>query len=308
MTMEKKPETYKLVLILSIGVIAISIASIWIKKCTAPALVIAFYRLSIASVFYLGLSYTRVSTRLKRKRIPHKFLMILSGIFLALHFASWITSLRYTSVASSVVLVQTSPIFVALGSYLLLKERMNWRLFLGITITLCGALIIGTNDASLEGSQLLGNALAVVGALCAAGYLIIGRRVRSNMETITYVAIVYSAAAITILLLVWIKQHSLINFNAETFFYLIGIAIGPQIIGHTSQNWALKYLSATSVAVVALGEPIGATILAVFLLGEQPSLLKIAGAVIILAGVAFTLYAENQKKKSSHRCLYAKPG
>ncbi len=276
---------------------AISIASIWIKKCSAPTLIIALYRLAIAAVFYTVLTFTKSSLRLTKRLLPDSLLLLLSGIFLALHFATWITSLRYTSVASSVVLVQTSPVFVALGSFFILKEKLPWPLITGIVVTLCGAIIIGANDASLEGSQLTGNALAVAGAICAAGYFLIGRISREKLETITYVSIVYSVAAITVLVLVIAQRYSMVDYSAQTFLYLIGIAVGPQIIGHTSLNWALKYFSATSVSVAALGEPIGATVLAIFLLGEQPSLLKIAGAVIILAGVTITLVAENRNKQ-----------
>lgn len=291
------PANSRVFLVLGIGLIAISFASIFIKVCQAPAFVIAFYRLGISSLLYTALiqmrgrhSHLTIDSRQVR-------LALFSGAFLSLHFATWITSLKYTTVASSVVLVQTSPIFVALGSALFLREKSSWFSKFGIIIAFCGAVLIGAMDFSLQSGALFGDILAILGAIGAAGYLLIGRKLRAQLDTFHYVAIVYGTAAALTLMLVVFQGQSLVQYDGNTFFWLLLIALVPQTIGHTSLNWALKYFSATAVAIVTLGEPIGAAFLAWLLLDENVSALKIIGGTIILLGVLITLLAENRSRR-----------
>jgi len=222
-------------------------------------------------------------------------LALLSGLFLALHFATWITSLKYTSVLSSVVLVQISPVFVALGSFLLLKERLSALTLVGILATLSGGVIIAAHDFSLSQSSLTGNLLAVAGALGAAGYFLAGRKLRTNIDTLRYVSAVYSTAALSLLLLTGLSGNSFIGYSRTDYLLFAAIAIIPQVVGHTSLNWALKYFSATAVAVITLGEPIGAALLAFVILGEPLGLIKIVGATVILSGVVMVLFAESRE-------------
>ncbi len=286
-------------LILGFGLIAISFASIFIKLCSAPALVIASYRLTIASLFYLG------ATRIKSGPIwatfspPQRKLAVLSGLFLALHFATWITSLKFTSVVSSVVLVQSSPVFVALGSFLLLKERLSVLMVVGILITFGGGLFIAAHDFSVSQSSLTGNLLAVGGAIGAAGYFLVGRKLRASIDTLRYVSAVYSAAALALLVLTGLSGASFFGYSFKDYLLFAAIAMIPQVIGHTSLNWALKYFSATAVAVITLGEPIGAALLAFAILGEPLGLVTIAGAAVILSGVVMVLFAEGREYSRS---------
>lgn len=284
------------ILVLGVGLIAISFASIFIKLCDAPSLVIAAYRLTIASTFYIVFTRIRSGPILSSYSKSQLKIVIISGIFLTIHFATWITSLKFTSVASSVVLVQSAPIFVAMGSFIFLREKPTKLMLLGIIIALSGSIIISAHDFSLDKNSLVGNLLAVAGAIGAAGYLLAGRRLRVEIDTFRYVTVVYSVTAILLLLIVLISGNSLLGYSSQTYLLLFAIAMIPQVIGHTTVNWALKYFSATAVAVIILGEPIGASILALVILGETLSAIKIIGGLIILIGVIIALFAEPRKQ------------
>ncbi|HNR67755.1 MAG TPA: DMT family transporter [bacterium] len=270
---------------IGLGILAMSFASILIKLCDAPALVIAAYRLAIAAAFYtLWVMADKHKNRRQLANLPWKALLM-AGLFLALHFAAWIASLASTSVASSVVLVQLSPVFVAFGSLFILQEKVTRFQWLGILLAVLGAITIGAHDFYRQQSSLAGNILAVVGAMGSAGYFVAGRICRKKMDTAQYVAVVYAIAAAATIFCLALLQQPLFGYPSPTLLLLLAIAIGPQIIGHTSLNWALKYFSATQVAIIVLIEPVGASLLALFLLHEPLSLEKIAGALLILFGV-----------------------
>ena len=256
---------FRLYTFLSIGIIAISTASIFIKLCDAPALVIATYRLILASLMLSPLTGYRKPWRgWERKDLGWFFL---SGLFLSLHFALWIGSLKYTSVASSVVLVTTHPIFVGVGGLLFLKERLGLNLIIGIAFSVLGNGLIGYGDMTLSKGALTGDGLAFLGAIAASGYLLVGRKMRKDQELFSYIFPVYSTAGLILILLSVIFRQSFYGYSASTYFYLFLLALVPQLIGHTTFNWALKYLPASIVAVAILGEPIGSTILALFYFG-----------------------------------------
>jgi drug/metabolite transporter (DMT)-like permease len=281
-----------LYVILLIGILAVSFASILIKLCDAPSLVIATYRLSFASLFFVS------SVGLKRMNPLAYFtshdlnLAFLSGIFLSIHFATWITSLKYTSVASSVVLVSTAPIFVALGSIIFLKEKLSKLLSVGIGITMVGAVILSAQDFSQGQDQILGDLLAFSGAIGGAGYFLIGRKLRARIDTLAYVTVVYSTTALLLILITALLDFSFVGYDPKIYLLFFLIAFIPQVIGHTSFNWALKYVSAALVSVVTLGEPIGASLLAYLLLGEKITAFQIIGGILILTGVAFAIKGE----------------
>ncbi|MBN1153637.1 DMT family transporter [candidate division KSB1 bacterium] len=283
----------RVITILFLGLVAISFGSIFVKLCDAPSFVIASYRLGIASLFYLGTTWMSRDRVWKGLPWSQRRVAVISGLFLTLHFTTWISSLKYTSVASSVVLVQTAPIFVGIGSYVFLRERPGRFTIMGIVITLSGAVIIGANDFAIDSASVLGNGLAVLGAIGAAGYMLAGRKLRSSMNTRVYVTIVYSICASLIIFMTLSSGKSFTGYDSSTYIYLVAAALLPQIIGHTIFNWALKFFTATTVSVVLLGEPIGATLLAYLILQETVSLQQIVGGIIILAGVSLVLYNEN---------------
>jgi drug/metabolite transporter (DMT)-like permease len=275
------------------GIAAVSSASILIRYAQreAPSLVIAAARLTLASLILAPMALTRYRSEYRRLTRLDRWLAILSGFFLALHFATWISSLEYTTVASSTVLVSTSPLFVAVASWLFLREKMGRAVIVGLVVALVGSVIIGLSDAGKASSTLrnalLGDALAFAGAVTVAGYLLIGRRLRAKVSLVPYIAVVYGTAAAVMLAMVGFARQTCSGYSPATYGWLVLLALVPQLIGHSSFNWALAHLPATFVSVATLGEPIGSTLLAYLILGETPTPVKIMGAVIILVGIAF---------------------
>ncbi len=273
----------RLYFLLPIGIIAISTASIFIKLCEAPALVIAAYRLTLASLILLPFAgYKKVWKGWNRSEWRW---FVLSGVFLALHFAFWIASLKFTSVASSVVLVSTNPLFVGIGAWLFFQEPLRANLICGIVLSVFGSGLISFGDVALSKEALMGDGLAILGALTASGYLLIGRKMRKGQELLSYVFPVYSAAAFVLILLSLAFQKPFFGYSSSTYLFLFLLALIPQLIGHTTFNWALKYLPASMVAIAILGEPVGSTILAFFILGETLTPLKIIGGILIFMGI-----------------------
>jgi drug/metabolite transporter (DMT)-like permease len=226
-------------------------------------------------------------------------LALLAGLFLALHFAAWISSLEYTSVTSSVVIVTTAPLWVALVSPFALKESLKRNAALGLALALVGGVIVALSDACnwqgglvcpslvdfFKGQSLLGNFLALAGAWMSAGYILIGRRLRTKLSLMPYIFVVYGMAALVLIVLMVGAGQSPFGYSATTYLWLAALALIPQLLGHSTFNWALRYLPASFVSVTLLGEPVGSTILAYFLLGETPTPFKLAGAALILAGI-----------------------
>jgi len=276
-----------LLLLIPIGILAVSTASIFIKLCDAPALIIATYRMVFASLILLPYAlYKRTGKPWGRKETGW---LLLSGFFLSLHFAFWIASLKYTSVASSVVLVTTHPIFVGIGARLFLKERMGFYLIFGIILSVLGTALISYGDMSLSEKALMGDGLALLGALTASGYFLVGRKMRKSQDLFSYILPVYSTAALALIVFSLAFQESFFGYSPSTYFYLILLALVPQLIGHTTFNWALKYLPASMVAITILGEPVGSTILAYLILGEGLTPFKMIGGILILAGILIAL-------------------
>jgi drug/metabolite transporter (DMT)-like permease len=274
---------------------AISTASIFIKLCDAPVLIIATYRMMLASLLLTPFAcYQRTWRGWGRNELGW---FLLSGLFLGLHFAFWIASLKYTSVASSVVLVTTHPIFVGIGGWLFLKERLGSDLVLGIALSVLGSGWISYGDMSLSRETLMGDGLALLGAIAASGYLLVGRRMRRDRDLISYIFPVYSTAGLMLILFALIFQEPFFGYSSSTYLYLFLLALVPQLLGHTTFNWALKYLPASIVAIAILGEPIGSTILAYFFLGEGLNMWKIIGGILILAGILIALRKKALKYK-----------
>ncbi|MCX8117877.1 MAG: DMT family transporter [Desulfobacterota bacterium] len=277
----------RLYLFLPVGIVAISTASIFIKLCEAPALVIAAYRLALASLLLLPWAAYRKVWR-NWTGVEWRWL-ILSGVFLALHFAFWIASLKFTSVASSVVLVSTNPLFVGLGASMFFKEPLRPTLILGILLSVAGSGLISFGDVALSKEALMGDGLALLGAVAASGYLLVGRKMRKGQDLLSYIFPVYSTGAILLTLISLAFQKPFFGYPPVTYLFLFLLAVVPQLIGHTTFNWALKYLPASMVAIAILGEPVGSTILAFFILGETLTFLKVIGGLLILTGILTAL-------------------
>jgi len=271
--------------VLAIGVISVSFAAVFIRLADAPSLVIAAYRLCLAALILAPFA-VKLSGRELRK-IPGRNLamMLLAGGFLALHFGLWVTSLSYTSVATSVVLVTATPIFTAVASYLLFKEKLTVKIVLGITVSIGGSVVIGYGNWSIGTNQLLGAGLALAGALAIAGYLLTGRRLRRTTGLLSYTFVTYSSAAVLLLITALASGYSLSGYSGNTYLMFVLLALIPQILGHSSLNWSLKFMPATMVTIAVLGEPIIATTLAFLILNESPTLTEIIGGILILGGI-----------------------
>jgi drug/metabolite transporter (DMT)-like permease len=285
-----------------IAILAVSTASIFIRFAQidgAPSLVIAALRLTFATIILTPVALVKHREELKRFTRTEILAGLFSGIFLALHFATWISSLEYTSVASSVVFVSTGPLWVALLSPVLLNERLAKTALVGLGLSLLGGTIIGLSDACvwdaglscpalqdvLQGRAMFGNFLALAGAWTVTGYLIIGRKLRANISLIPYIFMVYGFAAIVLIGIMFAAGDSPFGYAPKTYGWIFLLAALPQLVGHSTYNWALKYLPAALVAVTTLGEPIGSAILAFFILKETPGVATIVGGVFILTGI-----------------------
>lgn len=296
---------FTLPIALTIATLAVSTASIFIRFAQAdgaPSLVIAALRIAFATLMIAPVALTRHLDEIKRFTRTEFLLGVFSGIFLAAHFATWITSLEYTSVASSVVFVGTGPLWVALLSPILLKEHISQTAIIGLILAVIGGAIIGLADACvwengfacpalgdiLQGRAMWGNFLALMGAWAVTGYLIIGRKLRAGTSLVPYIFLVYGMAAVALIIIMFVSGNTPFGYKPSTYGWIFLLAAIPQLIGHTTYNWTLKYLTATMVAVTVLGEPIGSATLAYFLLNETPSLATIAGGVLILAGIFLT--------------------
>lgn len=212
------------------------------------------------------------------------------GVVLAVHFATWITSLSYTSVASSVIFVHVDPIFVALVSHFVLGEKVSRRVALGIGIAFLGASIIALGDLGVGGENLLGDALSLIGAIALGIYIMAGRRLRQKLDLTTYVTPVYAVSAIMLAFGSAVVGAPLTGYDSETILMFAAIALVPMIFGHTLYNWALKWISAPVVSISLLGEPVGASLLAFLILGESPSPLTLVGGAVTLAGILVCTY------------------
>ena len=278
-------------LVMFVSIIAVSTASIFIRWSDAPAVIIAMYRMLISVALLLPF-FIRNNGIAKLRLLGARGLLGLTGVgvVLAIHFVSWITSLGMTSVASSVIFVHSDPIFVAIVSNFFLKERINRRVLAGIIISLIGVTVIAMGDAVISESSLRGDLLALLGGLMLGIYLLGGRMFRRDLDLTTYVVPVYTSAALVLVIMSVITGATLTGYASREYLLFFLIALVPMIFGHTLYNWALKYVPAPVVSVSLLGEPVGASILAFFLLNEVPSGQVLVGGVVTLTGILLSSY------------------
>ncbi|MBI1801331.1 MAG: DMT family transporter [Chloroflexi bacterium] len=279
-------------LALGLGIGAVSFAAILIRKAEAPSLVIAAYRLTLASLVLAPFALVRARGEFSRFSRREWGFSAAAGAFLALHFATWVTSLQFTSVASSVALVTTAPMWVALASFALWGQRPRRVTTLGIALAVIGSALIGGGSFALGGDAWVGDALALAGAWAGAGYFMLGRSLRARASLLAYIAPVYTVAALLLIALALAARQPLGGYPPTTYLLFAALAFGPQLLGHSSFNYALKFLSATFVTVVILGEPVGSSLLAVFLLNEIPPPIVVAGGLLVLAGIALVARGE----------------
>ncbi|HEX2182645.1 MAG TPA: DMT family transporter [Rubrobacteraceae bacterium] len=266
--------------------LAVSAAAIFIRLAEAPAIAVAFWRCALGAALLLPPALVR------RERFPRGkglYVGVASGVALGAHFGFWISSLDHTSVAASVVLVSTQPVFVAILAYLLFGERTSTLSFAGVLAALAGTAVIAGDD-SVGSAALLGNALALAGAVTVAVYVLIGRSSRTGgMGVLPYSVVVYSAAALSLLPVALALDVPLWGYSGETWFWLWAITLGPQIMGHTVFNWALRYVEASILSGTILAEPVVSALLAWLILSERPGIATIIGGAIVLLGLFLLL-------------------
>lgn len=275
-----------------VGVIAVSTASIFIRfaqQAGANSLAIAALRLMIATLVLLPFALNRCRDEFRALSRRDLLIATVSGTFLGGHFATWILSLEFTRVVSSVVLVSLSPLFIAAASALFLKEPLTTRIVIGMLIAIAGGVLIGLSDSggTVPGQNpTLGNVLALAGALCMTPYLIIARALRSKFSLLAYITLVYGAAAVVLMLVVLLTRTPLTVGDPWAYLWIALLALMPQLVGHTSFNWSVRRLPAVYGTIPVLGEPVGSTILAMLVLGEVVRPLTLLGAALALAGIA----------------------
>jgi drug/metabolite transporter (DMT)-like permease len=280
------PRKWVLVGSVSLAVLAISFAAILIRLAEAPPLAISFWRNAFGTLFLLPFLVRQNSNfPTGRSRVG----AIVAGLALSVHFGFWITSLEFTSVASSVVLVCTQPIFVTLLAWFFLRERISRTAFAGIIVAIIGTFLIGS-DYQFGPEAFMGNMLALAGAVAIAVYVLIGRWIRSDgTGLVPYTILVYGSAALSLLIVCLLMKIQLFGFSWATWLCLFLITLGPQLMGHTVFNWALRYVKAPILSGTILLEPVLSTALAWAILHEVPPAASIGGGFIILLGLGLVL-------------------
>ncbi|ASS74518.1 hypothetical protein CIG75_05575 [Tumebacillus algifaecis] len=297
MEQDKKLPVSPLVFLI-IGVLAVSFSAIIIKWSTAPAAILGLYRL-LFTFLLLGPFLLTKAARQEVKTLSLRTwaLIALSGVFLAFHFILWIGSLKYTTVASSTILITLQPIFVMVMAYLTLKERTSWQAWAGAGIAMIGSTFIGWGDLQISGTALWGDLLSLLGTLVISGYLVIGQYLRGAMSSMVYSLLVYVFAIFVMFFYCIGEGYSLVDYSGREWFLFALLAVIPTVFGHTLFNWLLKYVSATTISMAILGEPICATILAYLLLGEAVTWAQWIGGGIIMSGI--WLFLSTQKRQGA---------
>jgi len=280
-------------LLLTLGVSAVSFSAVLVRLADAPPLAVAFYRCAMASAVVLPLALLRNGPAFRRLTRRQLGLCVMSGAFLALHFATWIPSVSLTTVAASTVLVTTSPLWVALLGRLI-GERMSKRAAGGVLIALVGTVIITGGGLGGSGRDVAGDALAVLGALFAAAYVLAGRSLRQELPLLPYVSVVYVTSAALMAVAMLARGTPFTGYSPKVWLLFALMTAGPQLLGHTVFNLLLGELSATVVAVSIMAEPVGATVLAFAVLGEAPGLATLIGSALVLTGVYVGITAQTR--------------
>lgn len=277
---------------LTLAIIALSFSSVFISylaQAQVAPLAIAFYRTAFAML--LLLPATLVGKRRELASLSRKELLLIagSGAFLAIHFGAWISSLNYLPISTSVILVNTHPLFVVFASWLFLKERPTRRVLLGTAIGFVGMLIISKDGLSDLAFAFKGQLLAVIGALAVVGYFIIGRAVRSRVSLLAYVVPMYAICAALLLFWSLVADSHLYPYRASVWALFLALAVVPTILGHTVFNWAIKHVRPSTISLTFLGEPVVASILAFLFFSQTPPVETYVGGAFVLGGVYLTM-------------------
>ncbi len=298
---QEKSKSIGLPLIISI--IAISFSSIFVKWSEASASIMAMYRMLFASLLLTPMVW---QNRQELRKINKKTALFLffSGVFLAFHFVLWFGSLKFTTVASSTVILTLQPIISLIGGFFLFKERTTASALLTMGIAIIGAMMIGWGDFGLSQEAMLGDLLSFFSVIAVVGYLLIGQTVVKQLSHWIYSFCVFSCASIVLVIFNFSTNVSFTGYSANDWGIFLLLAIVPTV-SHVINNWLMNYVNATTISMSILGEPVGSTILAYFILRERLTAWQIAGGVIVLIGV-FLFLIQRQKRLAVHEPFHMK--
>lgn len=281
---------------LVIGVLAVSTSAIFVKLISAPAPVIAFYRLFFSTVliapFFFAKSLGEVKGMLKKDWI----FSLLAGVFLAFHFILWFESLNFTSVASSVVLVTLQPLFAFIGTYFFFKEKVSKIAIISGGIAIVGSVIISWGDFQISGLALFGDVLALVACALVTANFLMGQEIRKRHSLTLYTFIVYGSSSLTLFIYCLLLKYPLAPYPLSDWYYFLLLAIIPTLLGLSLLNWSIKWVSANTISVVILFEPVGAIILAYYILHEKVVITQIIGSVVIMVGIILFLLEKRMNR------------
>ncbi len=264
---------------------AVSTAAILIRLSDSHPLTIALWRLLIAEAFLLPFAIPTIKRELPELDKRTLIGLVMVGLILALHFGLWIWSFQFTTVASSVLLVTTHPIFVALISYSAFGERFGPKVLIGMVLALIGSVVVIGGDLTFSGEAVKGNLLALGGGLMAGIYILAGSRFRKRLSLPTYAYLVYGPASLFLLVATLISRIEIVPVDPAEYLIFLLLALGPMLAGHTIYNWSLKFVSPTVISVTLLGEPVGSSILAMLILSEYPGTGALLGGPLVLLGI-----------------------
>lgn len=272
-------------LVIFIGVLAVSASAIFVKLSTAEAGTTAFYRMFFSVILMMPLFLKNHLGELKGLKNRDWIFSIVAGVLLAFHFILWFESLNYTSVASSTVLVTLQPLFAIVGTYFFFKERLSLKALVAMLIAIAGSVLISWGDFQLGGSAFYGDMLALIACAFVTGYMLFGQDVRSRVGLTTYTMIVYAVSAITLAVYMLVKGESFTTNEPMNWLWFALLAIVPNLLGHTLFNWAIKYVSTNTTSIMILFEPIGASILAYWIFNEHLIITQYVGGAVVIVGI-----------------------
>ncbi|MBS4200118.1 DMT family transporter [Bacillus sp. FJAT-49732] len=281
---------------LIVGVLSVSTSAIFVKLSSADAAVIAFYRLFFSVLIMIPFFFPKYIKELFLMNKKEWSFSIIAGIFLAFHFILWFESLNYTTVASSTVLVTLQPLFAFVGTFLLFNEKFSAKAILCAIIAIIGSVIISWGDFKISGSALYGDFLALVACAFITAYLLFGQEVRKRISLIAYTFTVYLISSIVLFIYVLFSGSTLYPYPPSDWIYFVLLALIPTLLGHTLFNWSIKWLSTSTISMAILFEPVGAAILAFYILNETILWTQIIGGLIIIVSVTLFLVQEKKPK------------
>jgi drug/metabolite transporter (DMT)-like permease len=295
-----KTDTLKtpVVIPLIVGIIAISFSSIFVKWSDAPVSVQGMYRLLFTIILMLPF-VLKHGTTLKRISGREWTLLILSGTFLALHFLFWMGSLKLTTVASSTILLSLQPVFVMAGAYIAFREKTTKPAIVGMVVAIIGAVMIGWGDIGISSQHTQGDILSILGTIVVAIHMLIGQKLLKTIPAALYSFTVFLTAVIVFAIYNTLLLIPMTGYSGKDWGIFLLLAIVPTVFGHVLFNWLLKYVTAATISMAILGEPVGASLLAYLLLNETLNITQWFGGVIVLSGLYYFL--KNTQKQKKHK-------